>query len=63
MKSRDVLESQVVQLEMEVKVSKSIITKLRNENELMKEYEEAIIDRDEQLSKLKKKMEILGLMK
>ena len=63
MKSRDVLESQVVQLEMEVKVSNSIITKLRNENELMKEYEEAIIDRDEQLSKLKKQMEILGLMK
>ena len=55
MKSRDVLESQVVQLEMEVKVSNSIITKLRNENELMKEYEEAIIDRDEQLSKLKRK--------
>ena len=48
---------------MEVKESNSIIEKLINENDLMKEYEEALIERDEQLRSLKTKMENIGLTK
>ena len=44
MGSNEILEAKVIQLQMEVKASYMIINKLRNENKILEEYEEAIIE-------------------
>ena len=48
-KTNEDLEKENITLEMEVKASKKIIQKLKRESELMHEYEEAIIDKDDQI--------------
>ena len=48
------LEEQNIALEMEVKASQKIIQKLKKDNKLLEQYEEAIIDRDDKIQKLKK---------
>ena len=41
------LENQNIALEMEVKASQKMICKLRRDDRLLEEYEEAIIDKDD----------------
>ena len=48
------LEKENISLEMEVKASRKIIHKLKKDNELMEEYEEAIIDKDDLIKKFEK---------
>ena len=47
-------EEQNIALEMEVKASKQIIKKLKKDNVLLTEYEEAIIDKDDLIRKFEK---------
>ena len=48
------LEKENITLEMEVKASRKIIHKLKRDNELLGEYEEAIIDKDDLIEKFEK---------
>ena len=54
MKMNQNLENQNIALEMETKASQKIINKLKRENKLMLEYEEAIIEKDDQIRKFEK---------
>ena len=54
MKMNKNLENQNIALEMEVKASKKIIKNLKRKTELLDEYEEAVIDRDDSIKKFEK---------
>ena len=54
MKMNNNLEENNIALEMEVKASHKIIQKLKKGNSLLKEYEEAIIDKDDLIRKFEK---------
>ena len=54
MKTNENLEKNNIALEMEVKASKRIIHKLKMENKLLAEYEEAIIDKDDLITRFEK---------
>ena len=54
MKANQNLENENIALEMEVKASQKIIHKLKRDNQLLEEYEEAIIDKDDLIRKFEK---------
>ena len=54
MKMNNNLEENNIALEMEVKASHKIIQKLKRDKSLLKEYEEAIIDKDDLIRKFEK---------
>ena len=54
MKMNKNVEEQNIALEMEVKASQKIIRKLKLDNDLLKEYEEAIKEKDEQIRTFQK---------
>ena len=54
MKTNENLEKNNIALEMEVRASKRIIHKLKMENKLLAEYEEAIIDKDDLITRFEK---------
>ena len=54
MKMNKTLEEQNIALEMEVKASHNIIKKLKRDNALLDEYEEAIIDKDDIIESLRR---------